>query len=274
MNYLHEQHNLSIRRSCEACGISQSSYYYKAKLSTADELIKEQLTALAQKHRRWGCKKMYSYLKNKGHQYNHKRVRKVYCELALNLRVKPKKHFKKRVPEVLIQPLKKNDCWSIDFMSDALMSGVKFRTLNVIDDYNREGVGIKVAFSLTAEAVTQQIDKWAKTRGYPENIRVDNGPEFTSSHFQQWAKKHGITLHFIQPGKPSQNAYIERFNRTYREEILDAQLFYSTKEAELISKEWLEDYNHERPHQSLKQLSPIDFANKREALLKGEIAHL
>ena len=211
---------------------------------------------------------MYAYLRNAGYPWNHKRVRRLYRELGLNLRIKPKKHFPKRDPETLLQPLKQNVCWSMDFMSDALKSGIKFRTLNVLDDYNRQGIGIKPAFSFKAIKVTAQLDEWAKIRGYPESIRVDNGPEFISEHFKLWAKKHGIAIHYIQPGKPAQNAFIERFNRTYREDILDTHLFSSLEEVTQISCEWLDKYNYDRPHQSLQQLSPICFANFRKNRLQ------
>ena len=223
---------------------------------------------LSKAHLRWGFDKMYAYLKNAGYAWNHKRVRRLYCELQLNLRIKPKKRFPKRSPKALLQPLHKNVCWSIDFMTDALKSGIKFRTLNVLDDYNRQGIGIKPAFSFRAINVTSQLDEWAQMQGYPKRIRVDNGPEFISNHFKQWAKKRGIVIHYIQPGKPAQNAFIERFNRTYREDILDTHLFSSLEEVTHISCEWLYKYNYVRPHQSLQQLSPMHFANLRESRLK------
>lgn len=261
--YLHANYELSINSSCRLCSISQSNYYYKAKNSVADEQIKIELLKLAKAHRTWGFEKMHAYIKNNGLKFNHKRVHRIYCELNLNKRVKPKKHFTKREPGVLLQPLAQNYFWSIDFMSDALMNGSKIRTFNVIDDFNREALGIKAAFSIPATKVTSALDAIALKRGYPENIRIDNGPEFISSHFKNWAKSKGITLNYIQPGKPAQNAFIERFNKTYREDVIDAYMFIDLEHMQQITNEWIKGYNTDRPHQSLDNLSPIDFANKR-----------
>ncbi len=263
VNYLHINHKLSISRSCYLCSISQSNFYYKAKKSVTDENIKSQLLKLAKEHRTWGFEKMYAYLKNKGMNYNHKRVHRIYCELGLNIRIKPKQHFTKREPEVLLQPIVPNFYWSMDFMSDALYNGVKFRTINIIDDYNREALSITIAFSIPSAFVTNLIDDIAITRGYPDNIRVDNGPEFISKHLMKWAVAKGIRIHHIQPGKPAQNAFIERFNKTYRGDILDAYVFMNLEQVQKLTDEWIKKYNYERPHQSLGNLSPIDFANKR-----------
>lgn len=203
---------------------------------------------------------MFQQLRRQGYSWNHKRVYRVYCELALNLRTKPKKRIPVREKNALIQPILPNICWSIDFMSDALMTGQKFRTLNVIDDYNREALDIRVAISLPAIIVTKYLDRIAEKRGYPKEIRTDNGPEFLSKIFINWAKKHKIKINYIQPGKPYQNAYIERFNRTYRQDILDMYLFSSIKEAQKITHNWLYIYNYDRPHQSLANMSPVEFS--------------
>ena len=243
--------------------MSQSNFYYNAKKAVANEEIKLQLLGLAKNHRTWGFEKMYAYLKNNGMAYNHKRIHRIYCELGLNKRIKRKKHFVKREPEILSQPLEKNLCWSMDFMSSSLIHGTKFRSFNVIDDYNRESLDIYVSFSIPATAVTKRLDIIGSIRGYPESVRVDNGPEFISDHFKNWAKSKGIEIRYIQPGKPAQNAFIERFNRTYREDILDSHIFRDLEEAQHITNEWKVEYNTKRPHQSLGNLSPIDFANKR-----------
>lgn len=202
---------------------------------------------------------MYQAIRNAGDQWNHKKVRRVYCELGLNLRKKPKKRLPAREAKKLVQPSHANYCWSLDFMSDALRDGQKFRTFNVIDDFNREGLGIMVGRCLPASCITNYLDFIGQFRGYPEFIRVDNGTEFLSRAFVTWAIKHQITINYIQPGKPAQNAYIERFNRTYREEVLDIYLFETVTEAQKISDEWLSEYNAIRPHESLGNLSPIAF---------------
>lgn len=147
-------------------------------------------------------------------------------------------------------------------MSDALVNGRRFRTLNVIDDCNREGLLVKASFALPATRVTNYLDELAGMRGYPRLLRVDNGPENISTHFKAWAKIHGIELRFIQPGKPAQNAYIERFNRTYREAILDRYLFSNLQEVEELTKKWLRHYNAERPHEALRNQAPWTFAKQ------------
>lgn len=141
-------------------------------------------------------------------------------------------------------------------LSDALFTGKRFRTVNVIDDFNRQGLGIEIGFSIPAKRVTRWLDNIAALKGYPKIIRVDNGPENISNHFQHWAKQHDITVQYIEPGKPAQNAYIERFNRSYREEILDMYLFKNIQELQELTNQWLTHYNHFRPHESLGFKTP------------------
>lgn len=152
-------------------------------------------------------------------------------------------------------------CWSLDFMHDALFTGKKFRTANVIDDYNRECLGIEIAFSIPATRVTQWLDNIAAIKGYPKIIRVDNGPENISKHFKNWADIHGIVIQYIQPGKPAQNAYIERFNHSYREEILDMYLFKNIQEAQSLTNKWVTHYNYVRPHEALGFKTPMQLIN-------------
>ena len=197
----------------------------------------------------------------------------MYCELGLNIRIKPKKRLAARTKQKLEVPENINQCWSLDFMSDALLTGKKFRTLNIIDDCNREALGIRASTSLPAKKVTEFLDNIACWRGYPDKIRVDNGPENISKHFQQWAKDKSIKVHYIQPGKPSQNAYIERFNRTYREEILDMYLFESIAYVQKLTDDWLTHYNEERPHQSLGGLTPRQFLNNNKFMGENSISH-
>lgn len=249
--------------ACKICSMSQSAYYYKPIKRLEDEDIICLLKQIAHEHPRWGFNKMMSTIKQQGYSWNHKRVHRIYVELGLNMRIKPKKRIPSREAVFLFQPIKPNVCWSMDFMSDALRFGNKFRTLNVIDDYNREALMITASQSLPAQRVTDYLDVIALTRGYPEMIRVDNGPEFLSCHFKKWAQAHHILIHYIQPGKPAQNAYIERFNRTYREEILDMYLFDNLQEVKVITRQWIAKYNQERPHESLGDQSPIHFAEAR-----------
>ena len=220
-------------------------------------MIKALLLKLSSQYPSYGFKTLFGLLRSKGNTWNHKRVRRLYCSLKLNLKRKPKKRLAPRSAQQLMVPHQANHTWSIDFMHDALSCGRTFRTMNVIDDYRRQCLGIKLAFSLPSVVATQHLDQIAKTRGYPSFIRLDNGPEHISNHFQQWAVHHGITLLFIQPGKPAQNAYIERFNRSYREAVLDMYLFENLKEAKKLTREWVNHYNYERPHQALGMQPPF-----------------
>ena len=200
--------------------ISRSGYRYQPKKRMVDKTISELLEQLAARFPRWGFCKMYQWLRQEGYQCNHKRVRWVYREKQQHIHIKPKKRLPKRTPEPLKQPDKSNECWSVDFMSDSLLSGLTFRTFNIIDDFNREVSWIEVDTSLPAGRSTRVLDTVASWRGYPKCIRSDDGPKLISSKMARWAKKHDVTLDFIEPGKPAQNAYIERFNRTYGDEVL------------------------------------------------------
>lgn len=267
---IQEAHRLSISRSCALMSISKAGYYRKPKKCVADAEISSYLKQVSVEHKRWGFDKMMAKAKLMDKPWNHKRVHRIYCELGLNLRIKPRKRLPRGEAKCLVQPLFHNICWSIDFMSDALSSGVKFRTLNVIDDYNREALMVEPSYSLHASRVTDLLDLTARHRGYPSSIRVDHGPEFESHHFKNWCKQRGISPNYIQPGKPAQNAFIERFNRTYREEVLDSNLFYNLAEVKEITQCWLKIYNQERPHQSLAGLPPTQFAKQRELNLMGK----
>lgn len=220
-------------------------------------MIKPLLRQLSTRYPTYGFKLLFGLLRQQGYQWNHKRVRRVYCELNLNIKRKPKKRLAPRTAKVLSIPAQPNLCWSMDFMSDALSHGRRFRTLNVIDDHRRRCLGINIAFSLPATAVTNYLDRIAAIRGYPRMIRIDNGPEHIAYHFMQWAATHRIQLRYIQPGKPAQNAYIERFNRTYREAILDMYSFDSLQEVRQLTNEWIHHYNYERPHQALGMQPPV-----------------
>lgn len=250
---------MSERRACRTVNLNRCTYRYQGKKK--DDLeIEQALRQLAARQPRWGCGKMSDYLRNQGHRWNHKRVRRVYRELALHLKRKPKKRLPARVPQVLAVPAQPDHTWSLDFMSDALRDGRTFRTLNVIDDFNREALWIEVDTSLPAERVVRVLEQLLLWRAKPTQIRMDNGPELISQRLESWAKERHIKLLHIQPGKPAQNAYIERFNRTYREEVLDAYLFDTIQEVRLITEKWLEDYNTIRPHEALQGVSPRQFA--------------
>jgi putative transposase len=212
VGYAIEQYRLSERRAYRLWSLSRTVYRYQPS-STNDEAIITAFQQLAETHPRWGFGKMWQWLKKQGYGWNHKRVYRIYCQLGLNLRVKPKKRLPARQPQPLAQPSQPKACWSLGFMSDSLVSGQRFRTLNVIDDFNRELLWIEIDTSLPASRVVRVLAQLGQWYGYPQRIRTDNGPEFISTTLSQWAQQHQVILDFIQPGCPAQNAYIERFNR-------------------------------------------------------------
>lgn len=188
----------------------------------------------------------------------------VYREMGLHLRIKPKQRLPSRHPLPLAEPDGPNISWSMDFMSDSLVSGRRFRTLNIIDDFSRECLAIEIDTSLPSQRVIRVLERLCALRGYPRRLRTDNGPEFLANKFSEWGRQHSIDWDFIEPGSPAQNAYMERFNRTYREDVLDAYLFFSLKEARTITAEWMPIYNKERPHAALDGFAPIDFAQRAQ----------
>ncbi len=262
VEYATATHEISERQACQLLKISRTSFRYQAKPS-ADELIREKLKSLAARKPRWGFPKMFAYFRNQGHLWNHKRVRRIYREMGLNLRVKPKKRLPIRDPKPLVVPQEANISWSLDFMHDSLANGRTIRTLNIIDDFNREGLWIEVDTSIPAARVVRVLDMLALWRGYPRQLRLDNGPELISKTLAAWAEEHQVELAFIQPGKPAQNAYIERFNRTYREAVLDAFLFHTVEEVQALTEDWLEEYNAIRPHAALGNVPPYQYALKQ-----------
>ncbi len=262
MDYSRKNHGISLRQACLLFCIHISVYYYRPK-ANEDQLIRKQLGMLAELHTRWGFWMMHHRLRSMNYTWNHKRVYRVYTEMGLNLRRKSKKRLAMRVQEPLLQPLQPNLTWSMDFMHDTLANGIKFRSFNVLDDYNREALNITIDTSINSQRVIRELDKLVAWRGKPEKIRVDNGPEFIAHAMKEWSGKLGIELKFIQKGKPYQNGYVERFNKTYREEVLDAFSFGRLKEAEVLSQAWLWIYNNERPHKALGYIPPIPFAQQR-----------
>ena len=195
--------------ACRTFGVSETCYCYSQKLDPENRRIADLLVGLTQARRNWGFGLCFLYLRNvKGHSWNHKRVYRIYCELELNMRIKPKKRLKREKPEELAVPSQPNMVWSMDFMADRLEDLRQFRLLNVVDDFNREGLGIEVDFSLPATRVIRSLDRIIEWRGRPLAIRVDNGPEYISGHLLEWAQTRGIAIQHIQPGKPQQNAYI------------------------------------------------------------------
>lgn len=261
--WLVAEHGLSKRRAARCCSISSGCYRYESRRQPDDEIV-DVLTRLAASRPRWGFGLMFDWTRHHGHRWNHKRVYRVYKELELNLRIKPKRRFPSRNPVPLDDAERPNDCWSLDFMSDSLTDGRSYRTLNVIDDYNREGLAVEVDHSLPSERVVRVLDQVAEERGYPRKLRSDNGPEFIARAITTWAEENEVELAPIQPGKPTQNAYIERFNRTFRQEVLDLYAFEALDEVRNESTRWLYRYNHDRPHLALDRQTPAGYRARYE----------
>ena len=248
---------LSIKASCDAFMISESCYRYDAKLNSDNDLIANLLIGLTEANRNWGFKLCYFHLRNvKMLKFNHKRIYRIYRELELNLRIKPKRRLKRSKPDKLLVPNRFNQVWSMDFMNDSLIDGKKFRTFNVIDDFNREGLCIEVDYSLPSARVIRALEQVIEWRGKPKIIRCDNGPEYISGNLLKWATNNDIKIEFIQPGKPQQNAYVERYNRTVRYEWLSQNIFENIEEVQEMATKWLWTYNNERPNMALGGITP------------------
>ena len=247
-------------------GLGRATYYRPVvNWAPRDASVIEALTALGTTNLRWGFWKYVDRLRNTGHRWNHKRLWRVYGQLRLNL----PRQTKKRIPVRFRQPLmvipQPNAVWAVDFMSDTLSGGRRFRTLNILDEGVREGLAIEIETSLSAERVIRVLEQVVAWRGQPQAIRLDNGPEFIAERFMTWCAERGIALRYIQPEKPDQNAFIERYNRTYRTEVLNAYVFESLEQVREISAEWLQSYNEERPHDALAGLPPALYRARLEA---------
>lgn len=257
--------SLSIARACGIAGLSRRAWYRKdpeERRAIKDGPVIEALSEIIGEHGRWGFWLCFHRLRMLGHKWNHKRVWRVYKAMKLNQKRRTKKRLPLREPASLDVPAKVNDTWSFDFMSDTLYSGLRFRVLNIIDEGVREALEIVVDTSITAGRVVRILDRLKSQRGVPRAIRVDNGPEMTARAFAEWCRENQVKTDYIQPGKPNQNAYIERFNRTYRTEVLDPHVFSTLAQVRDISWAWLLSYNEERPHKSLGNIPPAEFKRR------------
>ena len=248
---------MPITLACVAFGISESCYRYQPKLQAENAQIADWLVRLTENNRNWGFGLSFLYLRNvKGYGWNHKRVYRIYRALELNLRIRPKKRMVREKPEALTVPQALNQVWSMDFMHDQLSDGQCIRLFNLIDDFNRESLAIDVDFSLPALRVIHSLEQVIQWRGIPAEIRCDNGPEYISGELQAWAAKRSIRIEYIQPGKPHQNAYVERLNRTARYEWLAQYQFDHRAEVQDFAMRWMWSYNHERPNMALGDITP------------------
>nr|WP_201279287.1 IS3 family transposase [Cedecea colo] len=250
--------SVSIRFACQLFVVSESCYRYQPQMNEENAVIAGWLLRITDSQRNRGFGLCFLYLRNvKGFRFNHKRVYRIYCGLSLNMRIRPKKRLKRDKPEPLAVPENSNECWSMDFMHDQMSDGRSVRLLNVIDDFNREALAIEVDFSLPASRVVRTLAQRIEWKGKPAAIRCDNGTEYTGKLLMSWAERQNIVLHFIQPGKPQQNAYTERYNRTVRYDWLGQYLFSSLDELQDYATRWQWFYNHERPDMALNGYTPM-----------------
>lgn len=249
-------HGLSVRQACQAVRLARSGFYARPRRRDDGPAIAAIEGYLAENPRH-GFDKLYPSLRPPG--FGKCRLYRLYRALGLNLKRRGKRRLPARIKAPLVIPAQPNEVWSVDFMSDALWSGRRFRTFNVLDDFNREALRIEIDTSLPAGRIVRALDELIEIRGKPVALRLDNGPELISDTLGQWAARQGIELRFIQPGRPMQNGLIERFNRTYREEVLNAYVFETLGEVRRMTEEWRRRYNGQRRHESLGNLSPQQY---------------
>ncbi|WP_316679639.1 IS3 family transposase [Ralstonia chuxiongensis] len=255
---------MGVTRACGLVGISRSLFHYESRRRIDDEALTGRMMAIAAQKRRYGYRRIHVLLQREGWLANHKRIWRLYSKAGLSVRKRRRKRIAAVERTPLPLPTGPNQSWSMDFVSDGLAYGRRFRCLNVVDDYTRECVAIEVDTSLPGLRVKQVLERLKEMRGLPASITVDNGPEFAGKVLDAWAYEAGVTLSFIRPGKPVENAYIESFNGRFRDECLNEHWFVSMRHAKQLIEEWRIEYNTERPHSSLGYLTPAQFAQGYE----------
>ena len=267
-----EQFQLSERRACRLVGLSRDSFRNPPMASEQTQALQCRIVDIAHQRRRFGYRRVHDLLRRDFPGVNHKRVYRLYREanLAVRKRKKSKRPLNERVPLQLAKAV--NEVWSMDFVSDSLSTGRRLKYLTVADDFSHECVDIAVDFGISGEYVTRLLDRAAVFRGYPDMVRTDNGPEFTSRVFMAWAQTHGIRHILIQPGRPMQNGYIESFNGKFRDEHLNESWFETLQQARNAASIWKQDYNQVRPHSSVGRIPPAEFAHlhRQRAANEGE----
>jgi putative transposase len=254
-----ESPGLSERRACLLVNLSTSVYRYRSKPGS-DEELRKRLRELAEQRKRFGSPRLHILLKREGLVINHKRTERIHREEGLALRKKRRRKGAAGASVVLPSPHRTNERWSMDFVTDSIVTGRRFRALTIVDDYTRECPAIEVDASLGGCRVVGVLDRLAEVRGLPEVITIDNGPEFAGRVLDEWAYRRGVKLNFIRPGKPIDNAFIESFNGRFRDECLNTNWFISLKHARAVIEEWRKDYSVVRPHSLLQGFTPKEYA--------------
>lgn len=260
MKFLIERFGLKVRRVCRLIGLWRSTRQYESTPDPEGEHLRARLKELAEKRSTWGCPMLHAVVKREGLVVNHKRTERIYKEERLSLKLRRRKI--KRVSELRVPLLpveNPNERWSMDFIHSRLINGRRFKSLTLIDDCSRESPAIETDTSIPGIRVVRVLDRLKETRGLPKVIVIDNGPEFSGRALDDWAWRNGVRLHFIDPGKPVQNPYIESFNATFRKDCLNQNWFYTIEEACETIEKWRQDYNEFRPHSSLEDLAPNEF---------------
>jgi putative transposase len=263
----------SERKACKLVNVFRTTNRYQAT-EKDDKELRTRMKDLAKRHKRYGSPRIHVLLKRAGLVINHKRTERIYVEEGLSIRSKRRKKLKvsPRVP--LSASTMPNEIWSMDFLHDACANGGRIRILTIVDDFTRTCPGLLVRSSIPGHRVTSFLDQRSMLNGYPRSIRVDHGPEFTGTHFQQWAVQRNIEIQYTRPGKPTDNAYIESFNGKLRDECLNEHWFLNLKHAQGLIEKWLTEYNTERPHSSLGNMTPYEFVKEQNALLQEKGLHL
>lgn len=261
--YAIERYATTERRACRLFRLSRSTWQYRSRRPNDNEL-RQQLRDLAAKLPRYGYKRLCRRLRKNGVKVNHKKIYRLYREEQLMVRKRARKRLIRRA-EKPSPPTRPNVRWSMDFTSDQLADGRRFRTWNLVDDFTRECLAIEVQRSISGAHVARLLTAIVEERGRPEMIVCDNGPEFISRALEIWAEQHGVKIQFIEPGKPVQNCYIESFNGRFRDECLNEHWFTSMDDARQIIGDWRQDYNHVREHGSLGGMTPTEYRRAVES---------
>jgi len=262
VNNLQDTWSVSVRRACALIQFSRLSYHYTPKRSE-QAALRQRIKEIASVRVRYGYRRIYVLLRREGWQVNHKRVQRLYCEEGLNLRFgrrsRRKLNSQRETPRLIAKRI--NECWTMDFVSDALFDGHRIRALTLLDAFSRESLAIKVDKSLKGEEVVKTLQSVVAKRGPPSSIHCDNGTEFSSKAVDQWAYENRVELKFSRPGKPTDNAIIESFNGRFREECLSTHWFLSLEDAKNKIETWRQEYNESRPHMSLGYMTPQEYSS-------------
>lgn len=261
--FLQAEFEVSQRRACKAIGLALSSCRYRSRRAVAPRLL-EELRRHAAERPRFGYRRLHVLLKRGGFAVNHKRIYRLYRAEGLAIRRRRRKRIASRARVVLPMPARPNQRWSMDFVHDTFADGRTYRVLNVVDDFTRECLACEVDTSLGGARVARVLGRLIDLRGQPELVVSDNGPEFAGRLLDAWAYQRGLKLHFIRPGKPVDNAFVESFNGKFRDECLNEHWFLGLEDARQIIETWRIDYNEIRPHSSLGQVTPKEYSNRVE----------